>query len=77
MLEGELMDAVTEIWTKQGEDEGAGVEEGGVAVPLVEGDTWARRMEELEKKRRVNVIERVPRPEIGKREEWKMRLYRE
>lgn len=63
-LDEELGNAVAEIWAEPQEEEGA---------PPV--DTWASRMEELEKSRKVNPIERVPKPEMRKNEDWKMRLY--
>lgn len=62
-FEEELGIAVSEIWAKPQEEESETV------------DTWVSRMEELEKSRRVNPIERVPKPEMGKSEGWKMRLY--
>ncbi|KAF9450112.1 IkappaB kinase complex, IKAP component [Macrolepiota fuliginosa MF-IS2] len=63
----ELGEAVTEIWMKSQEGEEP------AAVPPV--DTWAGRMEELEKNRRVNPVERVAKPEMRKSDDWKMRLY--
>ncbi|KAJ3564648.1 hypothetical protein NP233_g8162 [Leucocoprinus birnbaumii] len=76
-FEVELGNAIAEIWAKpeepgQGEDvEGSAA----AAAVLPPADTWASRMEELEKNRRINPVERVPRPEMRKNDEWKMRLY--
>lgn len=62
----ELENAVEEIWGTP-----AGEEDKAVHVE----ETWASRMEELEKNKRVNPVERVPKPEMKGKEEWKMRLY--
>jgi elongator complex protein 1 len=72
-FEKELGDAIAEIWTKPQEDL-VGAEEGAAAAPPPP-DTWVSRMDELEKNRRVNAIERVPKPEMRRNDEWKMRLY--
>ncbi|THV06651.1 pol II transcription elongation factor [Dendrothele bispora CBS 962.96] len=72
-FETELKAAVEEIWA--------------VTPPLGDGsinstenaptrDSWAARMEEAEKNRRINPVERVPKPEMsGDRGDWKLRLF--
>ncbi|KAF5354980.1 hypothetical protein D9756_005531 [Leucocoprinus leucothites] len=81
-LEEELGSAVTEIWMKpqpegqQGEPDAEAAAGGATALPLPSPDsTWASRMEEFERNRRVNPVERVPKPEMRKNDGWKMRLY--
>ncbi len=64
----ELENAVAEIWSMPQEEDGE-----DKALPP--GDTWASRMEELEKNKRVNPVEKVPRPEVKNNGDWKMRLY--
>lgn len=67
-LEHELKDAVEEIWAKKLEGE-----DGEAQAPLP--DSWATRMEEIEKNRRINPVDRVPKPDLtASNQEWKMKL---
>ncbi|KAF9222466.1 pol II transcription elongation factor [Gyrodon lividus] len=58
----ELREAVGEIWEKPGEEPG----------PM---DSWVARMQEKEKERQIDPIERVPKPEM-QAVEWGLRLLR-
>lgn len=67
-FEAELGAAVEEIWTVSGGD-------GDDDEPQSQ-DSWAVRMEEAERQRRINPIERVAKPQIDGRDvEWKMSLF--
>lgn len=62
-FEVELKNALEEIWEKQpGEDETAAL------------DTWASRMQEKEKERRINPTERVAKPGFT-REDWRVKPF--
>lgn len=62
-FQSELKAALEEIWDKNpGEDRTATV------------DTWASRMEEKEKERRVNPTERVPKPRFTG-DQWRIKLF--
>ncbi|ESK87867.1 pol ii transcription elongation factor [Moniliophthora roreri MCA 2997] len=68
-LEQELKTAIDEIWTK------TPVVEGQDQEPVVPAqDSWAARMEEVERNRRINPAERVPKPDILSAD-WKLKLY--
>ncbi|KAF5365923.1 hypothetical protein D9758_006686 [Tetrapyrgos nigripes] len=68
-FETELSAAVEEIWAVPADRSGSASE----AAPL---DSWAARMEEAEKNRRINPIERVQKPELSAdRESWKLKLF--
>ncbi|KAK7052844.1 putative elongator complex protein 1 [Paramarasmius palmivorus] len=69
-LEQELKDAIDEIWAKTMSNEGR--EEQGPTVPTT--DSWAARMEEVERNRRINPIDRVTKPEILTAD-WRLKLY--
>ncbi|KAK1230942.1 putative elongator complex protein 1 [Marasmius sp. AFHP31] len=71
-FERELKEAVDEIWTKAG-GEGEG-KEGQEATTAPTADSWASRMEEIERNRRINPIERVSKPDFGSNQEWRMKL---
>lgn len=62
-LEIELRDAVEEIWKKSSEP---GEVEG------TEG--WRTRMEEKERERKINPIERVPRPSVDA-SDWQVKIW--
>ncbi|EEB98896.1 hypothetical protein MPER_01516 [Moniliophthora perniciosa FA553] len=67
-LEQGLKTAIDEIWTKtppEGQDQEP-------VVPMQ--DSWAARMEEIERNRRINPIERVPKPDILSAD-WRLKLY--
>ena len=72
-LERELKEAVDEIWTKtSGAVDGREDSQEGTQAPIA--DSWAIRMEEAERNRRINPIERVSKPDFGSNHEWKMKL---
>ncbi|KZT05444.1 IkappaB kinase complex IKAP component [Laetiporus sulphureus 93-53] len=56
-----LRAALDEVWTKASGAEGE------------TEDSWAARMQEYEKQRHVDPLEKVAKPEVGK-QEWKLRL---
>ena len=62
-FEAELKDALEKIWDKQSGEDGA---------PAL--DTWASRMEEKERERRIDPIERVVKPGFAE-EEWRIKLF--
>ncbi|KAF9075492.1 IkappaB kinase complex IKAP component [Rhodocollybia butyracea] len=69
-FESELNAAVEEIWTIPMSIDGDG---DGQTQPLA--DSWAARMEEVHKQRRINPVERVAKPQTdGEAGDWKMRL---
>ncbi|KAK0495026.1 pol II transcription elongation factor [Armillaria luteobubalina] len=61
-FERELQETVEDIWKKP-------TEEGETAT-----DSWAARMEQVEKAKRVNPVETVPKPELGRNADWRLRL---
>ncbi|KAJ7125399.1 IKI3 family-domain-containing protein [Mycena epipterygia] len=63
-FEQELVDAVEEIWKKPLEEEESAVQ-----------DSWAQRMEQKEKQRLVDPIERVAKPDTKGGEEWRMKMF--
>lgn len=63
-FEDELGKALEEVWTKPPTDED---------VPPV--DSWAARMEETERNKIVNPIDKVPKPELPRAENWRITLY--
>lgn len=64
----ELATALEEIWTKPKDKD---PESGEAIEPTPEG--WATRMAEYERQRRIDPMEKVARPELGK-SEWSGRL---
>jgi len=62
-FEEELGKALEEVWTKATDED----------VPPI--DSWAARMEEREKNKAVNPIDKVPKPELSRGENWRIRLY--
>ena len=70
----ELAEAVEEIWKKapEGEDGAAG-EAPASASGSGSADSWAARMEAHERRRNVNPVDNVARPELAK-QEWKLKL---
>ena len=62
-FEAELKDALEKIWDKRSGEDG---------TPAL--NTWASRMEEKERERRINPIERVTKPEISEAE-WKLKPF--
>ena len=72
----ELAEAVEEIWKKapEGEDGAAGdAPASASASASASGDSWAARMEAHERRRNVNPVDNVARPELAK-QEWKLKL---
>ncbi|KAJ6488261.1 pol II transcription elongation factor [Mycena vitilis] len=63
-FELELIDAVDEIWNKSVGEETDGVR-----------DSWAQRMEDRAKERRVDPMERVVKPDPKATEEWRMKMF--
>ncbi|PBK88520.1 pol II transcription elongation factor [Armillaria gallica] len=61
-FERELQETVEDIWKKP-------AEEGESAT-----DSWAARMEQVEKAKRVNPVDSVPKPELGRNADWRLRL---
>ncbi|KAK0226513.1 pol II transcription elongation factor [Armillaria fumosa] len=61
-FERELQETVEDIWKKP-------AEEGETAT-----DSWAARMEQVEKAKRVNPVDSVPKPELGRNADWRLRL---
>ncbi|KAG6878289.1 hypothetical protein C0992_008296 [Termitomyces sp. T32_za158] len=59
----ELQSSLNEVWTKPEEE-----------TPI---DSWATRMEQLEKDRRANPVDKVPKPELssGNKQRWQMNLF--
>ncbi|KAF5387234.1 hypothetical protein D9757_006815 [Collybiopsis confluens] len=79
-FEAELGVAMDEIWavTVEETDEGQAAAPASVPMPSVQ-DSWAARMEETERLRRINPLERVARPQVdadgdGDGKDWKMKL---
>lgn len=64
-FEVELREAVEWIWTKPSED----TVDGGPPQ-----DSWASRMEEIEKKKQVNPIDQVPKPVLEAGKDWRVKL---
>jgi elongator complex protein 1 len=62
-FEDELGKALQEVWTKPTEDD----------VPPA--DSWATRMEERERDKAVNPMNKVPKPELPRGENWRIILY--
>ncbi|KAF8339341.1 pol II transcription elongation factor [Amanita rubescens] len=62
-FEEELGKALEEVWTKATDED----------VPPI--DSWAARMEERERTKAVNPIDKVPKPELSRGENWRIRLY--
>jgi elongator complex protein 1 len=60
-FEAELKDSLDEIWAKPQEE----------APPV---DSWALRMAEAEKDRNVNVVDKIPKPDIPS-STWKVTLF--
>lgn len=58
----ELQEAVEEIWKKQDIEGQDGSQEG-----------WAARMQELEKRRQIDPLDKVAKPELSKHE-WNPKL---
>ncbi|KAF8661467.1 hypothetical protein AX16_001304 [Volvariella volvacea WC 439] len=58
-FEKELQEALDEIWFRPEED----------------GETWASRMEEIERKKQVNPVDRVTKPDFLAGKDWKIDLY--
>ncbi|KAE9404784.1 IKI3-domain-containing protein [Gymnopus androsaceus JB14] len=65
-FEAELGAAIEEIWTVS-------------IISSAPDDSWAARMEEAERQRRINPVERVAKPQIdgesGVGKDWKMKLF--
>jgi IkappaB kinase complex, IKAP component len=57
-FELELKEALEEIWPK----------------PIENEDTWASRMEEREKGRQTDAVDKVPKPDLSRAVDWQMRL---
>lgn len=62
-FENELGKALEEVWTKAADED----------VPPI--DSWAARMEERERNKTVNPIDKVPKPELPRGENWRIRLF--
>jgi hypothetical protein len=62
-FEEELGKALEEVWTKATDED----------VPPI--DSWAARMEERERTKAVNPVDKVPKPELSRGENWRIRLY--
>lgn len=62
-FEDELGKALEEVWTKPTDEDVAPV------------DSWAARMEEKERNKAVNPIDKVPKPELPRAENWRIALY--
>lgn len=56
-----IKEAVEEIWSTPSKD--------------AQVDTWASRMEEVEKSRQINPVERVVKPDLSLAKDWKIDLY--
>jgi elongator complex protein 1 len=65
-FEVELKESVEEIWTRPVVDEENGV---GASVP----DSWASRMAEVEKDRVVNPLDKVAKPDLFQRSDWRVK----
>ncbi|TFK44978.1 IKI3 family-domain-containing protein [Crucibulum laeve] len=65
-FETELKDALEEVWAKSPLNEDGG-------NPLV--DSWASRMDEVEKNRRINPIDKVPKPELPRAKNWRVKTF--
>lgn len=63
-LETELQETLEAIWTKPGSEE----------VEIRPTDSWAQRMEEIEKTQQMNPVDRVPKPEFEQEEGWRIKL---
>ncbi|KAK0212323.1 pol II transcription elongation factor [Desarmillaria ectypa] len=61
-FERELQEVVEDIWKKP-------ADEGKSAT-----DSWAARMEQVEKAKRVNLVDSVLKPELGRNADWRLRL---
>jgi elongator complex protein 1 len=57
-FELELKEALEEIWPK----------------PMENEDTWASRMQEREKGKQTDAIDKVPKPDLSRAVDWQMRL---
>jgi elongator complex protein 1 len=53
----ELKEAIEEIWSKP--------PGGGNDVSMGAADSWAKRMEQLEKESHISAVEKIAQPEIG------------
>ncbi|KAG7449880.1 Elongator complex protein 1 [Guyanagaster necrorhizus] len=61
-FERELQETVEDIWKKPAE--------GGESAT----DSWATRMEQVEKAKWLNPVDSVPKPELGRNADWRLRL---
>ncbi|KIL68708.1 hypothetical protein M378DRAFT_8174 [Amanita muscaria Koide BX008] len=62
-FENELGKALEEVWTKAEDDDKADV------------DSWAARMEEAERQKGINPIDKVPKPEVQGGGSWRINLF--
>lgn len=63
-FETELKEAIDWIWTKTDEN----------GEPEVTEDTWRMRMEQLEKERKINPVDKVPKPEVDSKGDWALKI---
>ncbi|KAK2463075.1 hypothetical protein APHAL10511_004730 [Amanita phalloides] len=62
-FEDELGKALEEVWPKTSEED---------TSPI---DSWAVRMEERERIKKINPMERVPKPDLPRGENWRIKLF--
>lgn len=67
-FEAEFRVAVEDIWARP-----VTTTDGDAEVPAP--DTWLTRMEEAEKKKQINPIDMVPKPDLSQGKGWRMNLF--
>ena len=67
-FEQELKETIEEVWTRSAEDE---VD----PTTATAEDTWAARMAEVERSRRINPLDKVARPDVIRGDKWRINLY--
>lgn len=67
-FEQELKETIEEVWARPADDDV------DPATATAE-DTWAARMAEVERSRRINPLDKVAKPDVIRGEKWRINLY--
>ncbi|PFH52192.1 hypothetical protein AMATHDRAFT_74468 [Amanita thiersii Skay4041] len=65
-FEAELSTALEEVWAKQSAEDGN-------PQPVV--DSWAARMDELARNKAISPIDKIAKPELSRRDDWRIELF--
>ena len=67
-FEQELKEVIEEVWTRSTDSE---VDPSTATAE----DTWAARMAEVERSRRINPLDKVTKPDVIRADKWRINLY--